>query len=883
MPSRRRKRESGGENASTNVGSNFISDTIDSEDDNHDDNNDDDISNEEEEQVRDCPVKKLSVSKSNVIHFLKTLKEIDLEAQKDFINELPDKIKNDFHSTCDQNANKSDSFVVEITLDTLKHSFWDLETFKNRIESMDEEAQDSVGVLQFGEILVAACSASIGQMFDSSEEAQTLGVLKLEILDMLKKETIQPYKKILVFVVNFFQTGALLQFLEEDKSRVCLLRDSYSKEDNCCIVDGERKLFPQIEHGALANEEEEFFGISVSENSFKNIIQNRMNALNGALDRKDLHFQLHLRSHAILSLVNVPPGGNIIGGFHHPAANLYGNVERTYGELVYTKTDFDVLETPALSDCEIKNRPTIDAQRESAAARTTAEEKLKAYLNLVKTEKVTDERFVLNENQIKVAERMLYEVTRENFASIVNPEPCRSGKTRVTVLVILCLLEWILKIGANTDGKILIISPLTATDAFRETFTSFSRYFHSLGDIVKLCDGDPQKVAKTPIIFVTLQSVSKFKLKKFVLVVVDECHEVYTKSQQKPSKNNEEKIIDVVQNICNDSLLGIFMSGTIITNGFCDVYWLARLMGFKVGAYEIFYENFSVVISRLFLSDAMKSPKSDLYRRQGLQQFYKLYAAFLHCIKRVQTPLPTNRFFTFVFPKNDVTRVVGDDGRREYIIDEAVDDHDDASSDKTDKYGGDDDLDSVVDDTVGRGGVGGGEGGGEDGEDGEDGEGEQPTNDYDCDRALTNIFQSDSYFRTNFLTMHLKRLHAIAPFAMKHHVENSMHAINVFLEGGGDVSANLEKMAKKRLKIFQRVLNNDSTTRLEENSLSATIRVNIVIDRILHFVDVKKVKVVVMCDSVELLHAFARNLKEKSETLQKHGESILFLTSEDAV
>ncbi|CAL6298389.1 unnamed protein product, partial [Bathycoccus prasinos] len=534
MPSRRRKRESGGENASTNVGSNFISDTIDSEDDNHDDNNDDDISNEEEEQVRDCPVKKLSVSKSNVIHFLKTLKEIDLEAQKDFINELPDKIKNDFHSTCDQNANKSDSFVVEITLDTLKHSFWDLETFKNRIESMDEEAQDSVGVLQFGEILVAACSASIGQMFDSSEEAQTLGVLKLEILDMLKKETIQPYKKILVFVVNFFQTGALLQFLEEDKSRVCLLRDSYSKEDNCCIVDGERKLFPQIEHGALANEEEEFFGISVSENSFKNIIQNRMNALNGALDRKDLHFQLHLRSHAILSLVNVPPGGNIIGGFHHPAANLYGNVERTYGELVYTKTDFDVLETPALSDCEIKNRPTIDAQRESAAARTTAEEKLKAYLNLVKTEKVTDERFVLNENQIKVAERMLYEVTRENFASIVNPEPCRSGKTRVTVLVILCLLEWILKIGANTDGKILIISPLTATDAFRETFTSFSRYFHSLGDIVKLCDGDPQKVAKTPIIFVTLQSVSKFKLKKFVLVVVDECHEVYTKSQQKP-------------------------------------------------------------------------------------------------------------------------------------------------------------------------------------------------------------------------------------------------------------------------------------------------------------------------------------------------------------
>jgi len=128
--------------------------------------------------------------------------------------------------------------------------------------------------------------------------------------------------------------------------------------------------------------------------------------------------------------------------------------------------------------------------------------------------------------------------------------------------------------------------------------------------------------------------------------------------------------------------------------------------------------------------------------------------------------------------------------------------------------------------------------------------------------------------------MFLKRLHAIAPFAMKHHVENFIHAIEDFL-GGVGVSANLEEMAKKRLEIFRLLLKNCSTERLE-NSLSATIRVNIVIDRILHFVDGEKVKVVVTCDSVELLHAFAQNLKEKSETLQKHGESILFLTSEDA-
>ena len=120
-----------------------------------------------------------------------------------------------------------------------------------------------------------------------------------------------------------------------------------------------------------------------------------------------------------------------------------------------------------------------------------------------------------------------------------------------------------------------------------------------------------------------------------------------------------------------------------------------------------FTKNFSVVISRLFLTDAMKSRKRDLYRCQALQQFDKLYEAFLHCIKRVQTPLPMNRFFTFVFRKEDVTRD-GDDGGRKYITDEAVDDHDDASSDKTNKYGSDDDLENVADDIVERGGGGGG-------------------------------------------------------------------------------------------------------------------------------------------------------------------------------
>ena len=211
MPPRRRKRQSRSESASTTPGSDFSSDDGNSEDDNHDENN-------EQGQLggRDCPIKKLAASKQEVIELIGNLCKIDLEAQSEFSDKLPVNIR----ENVDFKLKKSDSFALEITLSTLKHSFWKLETFKNHIENMSEEAQESIGVLQFGEILMAACSPSIGQMFASPVEAQTPGALKSEILDLLKKETLQSYATIVVFVVNFFQTGALLEFLEADKSRV---------------------------------------------------------------------------------------------------------------------------------------------------------------------------------------------------------------------------------------------------------------------------------------------------------------------------------------------------------------------------------------------------------------------------------------------------------------------------------------------------------------------------------------------------------------------------------------------------------------------------------------------------------------------------------------
>ena len=872
MSPRRRKRQSTSESASTNPGSDFAFD--------EDDENVGQIENPI--RGRECCVRKLSVVKQQLIAGLQGLFEIDLEAQREFINALPTAIREQFERR--ERSERSDSFVLQISTTTMKHFFCDLQTFKNRIEIMDEKAQDEVGVLQFGEILVAACSASIGQMFASSVEAQTLRALKLEIFDILKKETLQSYQTIVVIVVNFFQTGALLQFLEEDTSRVLQLRNSYMVVDNACFDDGKKKHFPQIEHDVLKdveileNGETRFFGFATNGITFKNIIKNRMNALNGI----GFPFQLHLRSHAILSLVqaleDVPIDVNIIFGFSHSAAALYEGRPSRYGNEVYEKTNWDVLQEPELRDSPIGPRPEI-AQRLGEPAEA-AEKKLHAFLRLLDQRKI-EQSYVLNNDQIKVAKRMLYEVTRENFASIVNPEPCRSGKTRVTILVILCLLEWI--VGAD-DGKILIISPLTATAAFTETFTSFCQYFHSLEEIKNHCTSDQfVKVVnvKTKIKYVTLQNVSRLSENnsgKFRLVVVDECHEVYTKSQQRQSGDNENQIMEIVRKICDASLLRIFMSGTIVTNGFCDVYWLARLMGFKVGNYEYFYQNFSVVISRIFLTDAMKSRNAVLYRRQALQQFGKLYETFLRYIERVQAPFPTKRFFTFAFQKDVVTI----EGEYESL-------NSDSDTEAYRRVGDDSETPDSSDDDifVARGGGGGAEeqeGGGGGGEEEEE---EPPTNDYDCDRALTHIFQRDPYFAHNFLTMYLKRLHGIVPYTMKYHVENCMHTIEAYLESehqdlDGDEMEALKEMARSRLEAFERVLQNCSTIILDD-SLSATIRVNIIIERILHFVDEKNVKVVVTCDSVEMLHAFARILKEKSESLKAHGDSILFFTSEDAV
>lgn len=172
MSPRRRKRQSTSESASTNPESDF-----DEDEDDEIDENPNPIGG------RDCCVKKLSDVKQQLIAGLQGLFQIDLEAQREFSNALPTAIREQF-----ERRERSDSFVVEISTTTMKHSFWDLQTFKNRIEIMDEKAQDEVGVLQFGEILVAACSASIGQMFASSVEAQTLRALKLEIFDILKKE-----------------------------------------------------------------------------------------------------------------------------------------------------------------------------------------------------------------------------------------------------------------------------------------------------------------------------------------------------------------------------------------------------------------------------------------------------------------------------------------------------------------------------------------------------------------------------------------------------------------------------------------------------------------------------------------------------------------------
>ena len=109
---------------------------------------------------------------------------------------------------------------------------------KERLKKWEdsEKPGKKLGVLEFVQVLSSACSSKPGELFDSSKQAPTIRALEHELLQIVPESTWDDYDEIAVVVLEFFQTGAVLKFLEENQFLIPFIRAT--KEGN----------FPQCDH-----------------------------------------------------------------------------------------------------------------------------------------------------------------------------------------------------------------------------------------------------------------------------------------------------------------------------------------------------------------------------------------------------------------------------------------------------------------------------------------------------------------------------------------------------------------------------------------------------------------------------------------------------------
>ena len=158
-------------------------------------------------------------------------------------------------------------------------------------------------------MLSAACSSKPGELFDSSKQAPTIHALEHELLQIVPKSTWEKYDEIAVVVLEFFQTGAVLKFLEENQFLIPFIRAT--EEGN----------FPQCDHSMVDDLFGTYFGIETTSDEYKNLVETCMATLS-----ENTVTEMHLRSMKIANvceMFGIEPGANIITGFHHPSAILY--------------------------------------------------------------------------------------------------------------------------------------------------------------------------------------------------------------------------------------------------------------------------------------------------------------------------------------------------------------------------------------------------------------------------------------------------------------------------------------------------------------------------------------------------------------------------------
>ncbi len=293
--------------------------------------------------------------------------EADKNAAQGFLNALPGgPVKDDLvRLLSDVKSDlklQSDSMIVVVRKNET-YRLIGLEEHDSLNEWVEESTSNSKrGIFKCLTLLVAACSPRVGRTFSprsDGEEAETIQWLVKDVIKALPPGTWDTYEEVAVPVLEFFQTGPLLHYLEKNPDKINAVLSNadgftYDANVNICVrikASGlsEYRLFPQIIHYVLGQAafcvfdrgyrklERQFFGIQIWNNEeFQNLVKSRMEALYQILGglQSDIKVpMIHMRSKTLGKLCGELGAFEcsqnnemiVLRVYDHPVAQVFGN------------------------------------------------------------------------------------------------------------------------------------------------------------------------------------------------------------------------------------------------------------------------------------------------------------------------------------------------------------------------------------------------------------------------------------------------------------------------------------------------------------------------------------------------------------------------------
>jgi len=455
------------------------------------------------------------------------------------------------------------------------------------------------------------------------------------------------YDECAILVCNFLQVGIVMRFLS-GKDQKWITKH----------VTKEEVSFPQSEHFKISNKDEKestFFNISgedEKDSTFFKIPRDKVKDL--ATTRVEdfgslvlpLGFELHLRtSFAHNLLEDVDKLTNVFAlQMPHPTAHVYNDNP-------VAKEDYHraVLATFNVDERVLMQRKILPRRTRALSETQKANVRKKLILFVEHMQRLPDDdtsaRFKLDVEQIKVVEKKVTEVLA-GHSTLAVIEPCRTGKTRIT-LALVCLLIDIFLDDEMQDAKVLFVSSVSAS-AFPNELTNFCAEFSKIGGMVDVCKNDVAKrvLYKT----MTALQVSHKKLvldTVYAIVVIDEVHETYSLSQH---ANNPQiaSFFGIAENLRGN--LKICVSGTPLCRGVRDVFFLGRLLEFDFSQWgddeHTFVNDCASQVERLLMA-GVEDQTSALNALTMLDQTF-----FSPCVARVQNPLRVKNKIVYEFDRS---------------------------------------------------------------------------------------------------------------------------------------------------------------------------------------------------------------------------------------